>query len=157
MGDMKCGRNVVTITGSYSPHPHPQKCTSFWLVNVQLQPHYKGGNWQSTPLAEESLTLFLACQTSTLSLIYTQGGFWFMRPIQKPWGVTPGHSQVFSCAWFLAVSHLQEGLLSCHRATLHSSLTLRPVKVTPFCLFCWPVERRVHTGLTEKLQMVIKN
>lgn len=47
-------------------------------------------------------------------------------------------------ARFLAVSHLQEGLLSCQRATLHSSVTLRSVKITPFCLFCWPAEDGVH-------------
>lgn len=42
-------------------------------------------------------------------MIYTQwGGWWFTRPIQKPWGVTPGHSQVFCSAWFRAVLHLRE-------------------------------------------------
>lgn len=77
-----------------------------------------------------------------------------MRPIEEPRGVAPGHSLVFSSARFLAVSHLQEGLLSCQRATLHSSVTLRPVKITPFCLFCWPAEDGVH--MTGKLQMVIE-
>lgn len=77
-----------------------------------------------------------------------------MRPTEKPRGVALGHSLVFSSARFLAVSHLQEGQLSCQRATLHGRVTLRPVKITPFCLFFWPVEDGVH--ITGKLQMVIE-
>lgn len=81
--------------------------------------------------------MFLACQT-----FYTQRGCWFMRPIQKPWGVTPGHSQVFSSAWFLAVSHLREGLLFC-QPLFTAAKWFAPLKITPFCLFCWPAEERV--------------
>lgn len=97
-----------------------------------------GGNWQSTPLAEESLTV----SGLPPPMIYTQGGSWFMRPIQEPWGVTPGHSQVFS----LAVSHLQEGLLSCQRATLHSSVTRENHTLLLVLLACGAWSS--HTGLS---------
>lgn len=102
------------------------------------------GNLQSTPLAKESLTEFLTSQTSSPPDDLHSGGL----PVYEAYSrALRCHSQVFSSPWFLAVSHLQEGQLSRQRATLHSSVTLCSVKITPSCLFCWPVEDGVHTQI----------
>lgn len=72
----------------------------------------------------------------------TQRGCCFMRPIQKPWGVTPSHSHVFSSAWFQAVSHLHQGLLSCQ--PLFTAAKWFSPRSHPSACFVGLLEERVH-------------